>query len=402
MSTATPPASRLRPRDTLRVAFSGLRARPLRAVLSALGIAVGIAAMVAVVGISASSREQVNQQLRELGTNLLTVRPGQEMMGGGDATLPPESIDMVARVGPVTDVSAIGTIQDTAVYRSSAVDANQTNGLSAYAADTDLLATVSGALAAGRWIDAAMAGYPTVVLGATTADRLGVAVTDGSVAIVIGEQPFVVVGILEPVPLAPELDEAALVGWPVASELLGFDGSPTTIYERSPESAVEAVRAVLPATVNPENPEEVTVSKPSDALAAQAAADETLTTLLLALGGVALLVGGIGVANTMVIAVLERRSEIGLRRALGATRAHIRRQFLGESVLLAALGGVGGALLGGAATAVFASSREWPFALPTWILAGAAAATIVIGALAGAYPAGRAARMSPTAALSVV
>lgn len=193
-----------------------------------------------------------------------------------------------------------------------------------------------------------------------------------------------------------------MIGWPIASDLLGFDGSPTTIYERSDESAVDDVRAVLPATVNPANPEEVAVSRPSDALAAQAAADETLTVLLLALGGVALLVGGIGVANTMVIAVLERRSEIGLRRALGATRPHIRRQFLGESVLLAGLGGLFGAVAGGATTAGFAAYREWPFAMPSWVLVGAVVATILVGAIAGSYPAARAARMSPTAALSSI
>jgi putative ABC transport system permease protein len=210
------------------------------------------------------------------------------------------------------------------------------------------------------------------------------------------------VGILAPAPLTPELDAAALFGWPIAEELLGFDGAPTRLYERSPESHVEAVRAVLPATVNPANPEEVTVSRPSDALAAQAAADETMLTLLLALGGVALLVGGIGVANTMVVAVLERRSEIGLRRALGATRGHIRIQFLGESVLLAGLGGIGGAVLGGLVTAGFAATRAWPLALPLWVLGGAAAATILVGAIAGAYPAARAARMSPAAALAVV
>jgi putative ABC transport system permease protein len=192
------------------------------------------------------------------------------------------------------------------------------------------------------------------------------------------------------------------VGWPIAEDVLGFDGAPTRLYERSPEATVEEVRVVLPATVNPENPEEVTVSRPSDALAAQAAADQTLVTLLLALGGVALLVGGIGVANTMVIAVLERRSEIGLRRALGATRGHVRIQFLCESVLLAGVGGVAGAVLGGMVTAVFGATREWPFALPWWVLGMAAGATVVVGAIAGAYPAARAARMSPTAALATV
>jgi putative ABC transport system permease protein len=396
------PPSRLRPRDALRVAGSGLKARPLRAVLSALGIAVGIAAMVAVVGISASSRAQIDQQLRALGTNLLTVEPGQELRSGETAKLPPESVDMVARIQPVTSVSAVGEVDDAFVYRSDRIDELHTNGISTLAARPDLLDAVSGEVASGRWLDDALADFPTVVLGATTAERLGISQTDSSVTVWLSDDWFTVVGILDPAPLAPELDSAALVGWPVAEEMLGYDGAPTRLYERSPESHVEDVRAVLPATVNPENPEEVTVSRPSDALAAQAAADETLTTLLLALGGVALLVGGIGVANTMVIAVLERRSEIGLRRALGATRAHVRTQFLGESVLLAGLGGIGGAVLGGMVTAVFAASRDWPFALPLWVLGGAAGLTVLVGAIAGAYPAARAARMSPTAALATV
>ncbi|HEY9409051.1 MAG TPA: ABC transporter permease [Jiangellaceae bacterium] len=398
MTTTPPPEpSRLRPGDAVRVAATGLRARPLRAALSALGIAVGIAAMVAVVGISASSREQVNQQLQALGTNLLTVAPGQSL-GGAQATLPAESVDMVARIGPVTSVSATGAV-DASVYRNDEIEETQTNGLSVLAARTDLLDTVGATVGSGRWLDDAQAAYPTVVLGATSAARMGVDATDGTVSVWLGGQWFTVIGVLDPVPLAPELDSAVMIGWPVAVDVLGFDGSPTTIYERSPDSAVEDVRAVLPATVNPANPEEVTVSRPSDALAAQAATDETLTTLLLSLGGVALLVGGIGVANTMVIAVLERRSEIGLRRALGATRGHVRTQFLGESVLLAGLGGIGGAVLGGIATAAFAAYRDWPLALPLWVLGGAAGATVVVGALAGAYPAARAARLSPTAAL---
>lgn len=401
MSASTPPPPRLRPRDTLRVAASGLRTRPLRAVLSALGIAIGIASMVAVVGISTSSRAEVNELLRELGTNLLTVSPGQSF-AGDDVALPEESVDMAARIDQVTTVSAIGTIEDLAVYRNDRIDEGLTNGLAVNAARTDLLDTVGGTVDSGRWLDDALAPYPTVVLGATAAELLGISETDGRVNVWLGDEWFMVVGILDPVVLAPELDSSVMIGWPAATDLLGFDGSPTTIYERSDEAAVDEVRGLLPPTVNPEEPEAVDVSRPSDALAAQAAADETLLTLLLALGGVALLVGGIGVANTMVIAVLERRSEIGLRRALGATRAHIRRQFLGEAVLLAGLGGIGGAVLGGLVAAVFAVTSDWPFALPVWVLGAAAAATILVGALAGAYPAARAARMPPTAALSTV
>jgi putative ABC transport system permease protein len=397
----TPPA-RLRPRDAMRVAGTGLKARPLRVVLAALGIAVGIAAMVTVIGISASSRAEIDQQLQALGTDLLTVEPGQALISGEPAKLPEQSVDMVARIDTVTSVSAVGAIDDVYVYRNDQIDEERTNGITTMAARPDLLAAVSGDVGSGRWLDDALAEYPTVVLGATTAERLGITRTDGRVTVWLGQHWFTVVGILAPAPLASELDAAALVGWPVAQELLGYDGAPTRLYERSAEADVDAVRELLPATANPENPEEVTVSRPSDALAAQAATDETLITLLLSLGGVALLVGGIGVANTMVITVLERRTEIGLRRALGATRAHIRTQFLGESILLAGLGGVGGAMLGGIVTAAFAASRDWPFALPAWVPAGAAGATILVGALAGAYPATRAARMSPTTALATM
>lgn len=208
------------------------------------------------------------------------------------------------------------------------------------------------------------------------------------------------VGILEPVPLAPELNASALIGWPVAESLLGFDGHPTTVYSRSDDGSVEEVRDVLAATANPEAPNEVNVSRPSDALAARHATDRAFTGLLLGLGAVALLVGGVGVANTMVISVLERRAEIGLRRSLGATRGQIRTQFLAESLLLSALGGVGGVALGAVVTTVYAGTRGWPAVLPLWATGGGLAATLVIGAVAGLYPAIRASRLPPTEALT--
>ncbi len=209
-----------------------------------------------------------------------------------------------------------------------------------------------------------------------------------------------VVGTLKPVPLAPELDQAALVGWQAGRRYLGFDGSPTTVYTRTHPDKVEMVRDLLAATINPAQPNEVEVSRPSDALAAQAAANVTFTGLLLGLGAISLLVGGIGVANTMVISVLERRAEIGLRRSLGATRRHIRVQFLAEALLLSALGGGSGVLLGSAVTAVYASLQGWPTVVPAWVIGGGIAATLVIGALAGLYPAIRAARLAPTEALA--
>lgn len=390
-------ASTLLPADVLRVGSIGLRSRRGRAVLSALGIAIGIAAMVSVLGISASSRAELLSELDRLGTNLLTVGPGQTL-GGDSAILPIEAPDMVGRVGPVEAVSAVSQL-DVAVRRSDRIDEAETSGIALRPARTDLLATLAGTMRAGRFLDAATAQGPAVVLGAIAAQRLGVDLEAGPVRVDIGGEPFTVIGVLEELPLAPELDRAALIGWPVAEASFAFDGAPTTIYVRAATDAVEDVRAVLGATANPERPEEVAVSRPSDAVAARAATSTAFTALLLGLGSVALLVGGVGIANVMVIAVLERRSEIGLRRALGATRRHIGVQFLTEALLLSALGGVGGVVLGVAATAGYSATRSWAVVVPPTGIAGGVAAAVLAGAVAGSYPALRAARLSPTDAL---
>jgi putative ABC transport system permease protein len=382
--------------DLVRVGLSGLRARPLRVVLAALGIAIGIAAMTAVVGISASSQAELRRTLDRLGTNLLTVGPGQKLFGDGDAALPVESVEMVARIGPVLSTSATGAVS-ARVYRTDHIPEAQSGSIAVTAAHLGLPDTVGADVATGSWLNGATARYPAVVLGSAAADRLGAGVGQ---PVWLGGEWFTVVGILQPVPLAPELDSAALVGWDAAESYLDFDGHPTTIYTRAAETQVEAVQAVLAATANPEAPSEVVVSRPSDALVAGRAADDAFTGLLLGLGAVALLVGGVGVANTMVISVLERRGEIGLRRSLGATRGQIRSQFLAESLLLCALGGVGGVVLGVAVTAGYATVQGWPAVVPAWVSLGAVGATLLIGAVAGLYPAVRAARLAPTEALA--
>ena len=389
---------RLTPMDVLRVGGAGLRSRRLRVFLSALGISLGIAAMIAVVGISSSSRAELNRQLSLLGTNLLTVTAAQGLTDE-PVRMAEDAIPRVARIGPVESVSAVGRVAAN-VYRNERINAAQTGSIAVYASRLDLPATIDSQPAAGRWLTPSVAGFPTAVLGWAAAQRLGIDSLATRPQVVIGEHRFAVLGILRPVPLATELDSAVFIGWQAARTYLGFDGHPTIIYTRAREDAVLSVRGVLARTVEPESPNTVQVSRPSDALAAKALAENAFTGLLLGVGAVALLVGGIGVANTMVISVLERRAEIGLRRSLGATRGQILVQFLVESLLLAALGGLGGLLLGIAVTTGYAADRSWPVVVPLWASAGGFLATLVIGVVAGLYPAVRAARLPPTEALA--
>jgi putative ABC transport system permease protein len=307
---------------------------------------------------------------------------------------------MVGRIGPVDAVSATATIDAAKVYRNDHIPTVETNGLAVQAARTDLLELTGTRVAAGAWLNEATARYPAVVLGAEAAERLGIGLVGPDTQVRIGGQWFTVVGILERSELASELDSAALVGWPVARQRLGFDGRATSVYVRAAPEQLADVRAVLGATANPEAPNEVEVSRPSDALAAQQAADQAFTSLLLGVGAVALLVGGVGVANTMVISVMERRTEIGLRRSLGATRGQVRTQFLTESVLLSFLGGLGGALVGAGVTTAYAVLQGWTAVIPTWAIAAALGLTVLIGGGAGLLPAVRASRLPPTEALA--
>jgi putative ABC transport system permease protein len=385
--------------DVLRTGSIGLRTRRLRAALSAVGIAIGIASMVAVLGISESSKADLLAEIDRLGTNLLRVAPGQSFTGD-DVDLPDTAAAMIGRVRGVDATAATKVIDGETVRRNALIPREETGGISVMAAEPSVPATVGATLAAGRFLGAANGRYPVTVLGADAAERLGIDRT--GVRVWLGGRWFTVIGILAPVTLADSLDSAALIGFDAAVRLFDADRSPSTIYVRAQPEAIPSVRDLLGATANPQNPEEVDVSRPSDALEARAAAKTAFTSLFLGLGAVALLVGGVGIANVMVISVLERRSEVGLRRALGATRRNVGVQFLSESLLLAAIGGLAGVALGAVVTAGYAASQSWHAVVPPAALIGGLVAATAIGAIAGLYPALRAARLSPTEALRSV
>jgi putative ABC transport system permease protein len=401
---------RLRLEDGLRVASVGLRARPLRAALSALGIAIGTAAIVGVLGLSSSSQAGLIAEINRLGTNLLTVEAGQSLTGA-PAQLPREAPARLTLLDKVQLVAHTALMKEKFVYRNSMIPAAETGGLQVRATSLNLLSVLGTGLARGDWLNAGTARLPVAILGAAAAQQLGIERVYADQRIWLGGQWFNLAGILNPSPLVPDVDVSALIGYPAAQTYLGYvsivrgekkTGPPSTIYVRAATDHEAAVQALLAQTANPEAPNEAAVSQPSDVLTARAAAAGAFNSLFLGLGVVALIVGAVGVANIMIISVLERRSEIGLRRALGATAAQIRTQFLAESILLALIGGVVGVLAGAAATAVYATSKSWAVVIPAEAWSGGIASAILIGALAGLMPAVRASRMAPTVALRTV
>jgi putative ABC transport system permease protein len=285
------------------------------------------------------------------------------------------------------------------------VPAYQTNGLALRACDPALLPALGGSVLHGTFLNAATARYPAAVLGYQAARALGIGRLGRATRIWVarpggpGGHWLTVVGILGPFPLAPEIDSSVLVGFPLAGHLFGYDGHPSHIYVRTATDQTAAVAALLAPTSWPAHPEQVQVSRPSDVLTARLAVQDSGTTLFLGLGAIGVLAGAIGIANIMVISVLERRGEIGLRRALGATRAHVGGQFLLEALALASLGGLCGVAAGSAVTLTVARLHGWSPIIQPVTLWGGLGTAVAVGAVAGLYPALRAARLSPTDAL---
>lgn len=388
---------RLKIKDLFFVALYGVRARRGRAALTSIGIGIGIAAIVAVTGISASGRADLLATLESLGTNLIKASP-QAGFFGTQEKLPDGVVGMVERIGPVEEVTST-TQTDLIVRRSNFISEFEGGGISTIVTSPELLKVVGGNLIEGRFIQDGLSNIPVTVLGSVTASRLGINTLETPTKILIGNEWFGVVGILDELKIHPDLDRSVFIGYGVAKTLFDIDKEPTTIYVRANPTYIEDVVEVIAPSMNPENPDQVQVSRPSDALEAQEAADAAFTNLLLGLGSVALLVGGVAIANVMVMSVLERRMEIGVRRSIGATRKEIRYQFLLESIVLSGIGGLVGVVLGTGVTLGYTNYTDIVFSIPVSQVLGAILLALLIGAISGVYPAIKASKIQPAEAV---
>ena len=388
---------RLKIKDLFFVALYGVRARRGRAALTSIGIGIGIAAIVAVTGISASGRADLLATLESLGTNLIKASP-QAGFFGTQEKLPNGVVGMVERIGPVEEVTST-TQTDLIVRRSDFISEFEGGGISTIVTSPELLKVVGGNLIEGRFIQDGLSNIPVTVLGSVTASRLGINTLETPTKILIGNEWFGVVGILDELKIHPDLDRSVFIGYGVAKTLFDIDKEPTTIYVRANPTYIEDVVEVIAPSMNPENPDQVQVSRPSDALEAQEAADAAFTNLLLGLGSVALLVGGVAIANVMVMSVLERRMEIGVRRSIGATRKEIRYQFLLESIVLSGIGGLVGVVLGTGVTLGYTNYTDIVFSIPVSQVLGAILLALLIGAISGVYPAIKASKIQPAEAV---
>jgi len=386
----------MRASDIIAAGIDMVRRAPGRSLMSSLGICLSVAAVLATIGIAASSRADVLAVLDQYGTGVLIAKPGEATLGG-EATLPtwgPAAtlrLDGVYNAGPLTDL-------DATIQRNHSTD--QRNALHAYATNHNWFQTINAHLDTGRLFTDNTDLRQTVV-GANAATTLGINATNitTGLEIRIGDHDFHIVGILKPLPLHPDLDRGVYITTNAATPL-GYKTTPTAIYIDTNPDHIDDTRQTIARTLNPTRPNEITMSRPSDTLTARTQIDTTLTAIGITLAATMLLTGIANITNTANLMLHQRRKEIGLRRALGATRIHIAAQFIAESAITTAIGALAGTAIGILATLATATHQHWPPPLPLNLTTLPLATAPTAGPLAAIPTATKAAKLDPTTALT--
>ena len=384
-------------RDLVGVAFSGLVARKMRTALLLLGPMIGVAAIIAAVGLTDSAKGDLKRKVAELGTNLIEATAASSF-GTSDPTLPEDAVERARTVVDVESVSAVVELTNVVVTPYEAVrEFFETVPVPVLAADDALPAVLEVPLVSGRWIDEfdEVSGARSAVIGIGLAREFEV--LPGEVrSIVLGDHEYAVVGVLDSVELEPAFDNAVFIPFSAADEdFVADDILQNKLYVRAREGTEDTTAEALKVAVNLGGPDEISTELKSEALELASQSDRQLQLIVVAMGLLAIVVGGIGIANVMSISVIQRSAEIGIRRALGHTRGTIAAQFLLEAVVVGVLGGILGVAVGVAAIGVGVVAAGWVFTLQPILVPAGIAIAVVISVFAGLSPAVRAARLEP-------
>lgn len=391
-------------RDLLSESLTSLLGKSGRMVLTAVGTVLGIAALVAIAGLTSTTGNQITSRFDELAATEVVVTPAE--LEGSPV---PKAIpwDAEQRLGSLNGVRAVGTLTDidvgTVLARTVPVidlAGRAEQRVPVVAGSQGLVSAVRGVIASGRAFDI---GHDeradrVALLGVAVARELGLAPLDRRPAIFLGDIPFTVVGIIEHVERESRLLSSIVIPNGTAKEVYGLE-SPGEVHVDTEIGAARLISSQVSLALAPEAPERLEVRVAPEPRQTRARVEGDMTALFVVLGGVSLLIGALGIANTTLVSVLERTGEIGLRRSLGATRSHIAAQFIVESTAVGLLGGVIGASLGLIVVVGVSAIQTWTPVLDLRLPLVAVAVGAIIGLLAGAYPAWRAGNIEPISAL---
>jgi macrolide transport system ATP-binding/permease protein len=398
-------ASGITARDLVSETMAGMLARPIRMALTVLGIVIGMSALVATIGLTRTAGNRIISQFDQLAATelFISARPGVVTGTIDPRAIPWDAPERLARLNGVVAAGLLSdvNVHDALVTASQVVDpVNETAlRLAVRAASPDLFPAVRAKLASGRFLDGGHSSRAdcVAILGPDAARRLGINGVERLPAIFIGDQLCLVMGILRDVVRRPELLGSVIIPEGTAREHFGLFG-PGLVVVETKIGAAGLIATQARAALRPDDPRALRVQLPQEPRRVRDDVQTDLNVMFLLLGGLSLIVGALGIANITLVGVMERTAEIGLRRAIGATRRHIAKQFLFESASMGIVGGLLGSSVGVLIVVGVSAYQVWTPVLDPLAPLLAPVVGGAIGLLSGVYPASRAARLEPAEA----